>query len=116
MMMPESFAVRGGGNGKPSVPQPRAIEKASASSLLSDEPRGFTRQARKNAPRPQTEHVCRKETSGFDPLWDGPRLVPSFVAQVLGQALPERHDRDAAALAAYAARAPRQPRLIDERG
>lgn len=113
--MPESFAVRGGGNTKLSVLPPRAIEKASASSLLSDGPRDFIQQERKNTPRLRAEHVCRKETGGFDPLWDGPRLVPSFVAQVLGQVLPERHDRNAAALAAYAARASRQPCVIDER-
>jgi len=25
------------------------------------------------------------ETVAYDPLWDGPRLVPAFVAQILGQ-------------------------------
>ena len=42
----------------------------------------------KPAPRLQVELVCQDETPRFDPFWDGPRLQPAFVAQLLGQVMP----------------------------
>jgi hypothetical protein len=32
--------------------------------------------------------VCQDGTHGHDPIWDAPRLVPAFVAQLLGQMMP----------------------------
>jgi hypothetical protein len=43
--------------------------------------------ARQSAVDSSTRQVqtSRHETDAYDPLWDGPRLVPAFVAQILGQ-------------------------------
>ena len=46
----------------------------------------------KSAPRLQVELVCQDETRGHDPFWDAPRLLPAFVAQVMGQVMPERRE------------------------
>src|SRR5579872_104061 len=71
---------------------PRAIGKVSASSTLShqkpDSDRGHENQARPL----HGECVFRDDTRPFDPFWDGPRLVPAFVAQLLGQMIPERRE------------------------
>jgi hypothetical protein len=45
-------------------------------------------QKHKPAPRLQVDRVSQDDTDGFDPFWDGPRLKPIFVAQLLGQAMP----------------------------
>jgi hypothetical protein len=37
----------------------------------------------------RVELVCQQETARHDPFWDGPRLVPVFVAQLLGQVLEQ---------------------------
>ena len=37
--------------------------------------------------RAQTVDVCRFKTEPGEPLWNGPRLRPAFVAQVLGQVM-----------------------------
>ena len=51
------------------------------------------------------EPVCQSETQAFDPFWDAPRLSPLFVAQLLGQVMPEHRDPRAMAQRAYGARA-----------
>lgn len=43
--------------------------------------------------------LCQYETEVCGPFWNGPRLRPAFVAQVLGQAMEK--ERPARALAAY---------------
>jgi hypothetical protein len=47
-------------------------------------------QKSKATPRLQVELVSQDDTAGFDPFWDGPRLKPIFVAQLLGQVMPAR--------------------------
>ena len=106
---------RNGGSLKASGRPPRAIGKSSASSQLDSGPHDFHRPGGKTPPRLQVELLCRDETPRFDPFRDGPRLVPSFVAQVLGQAMPERRHADAMAHAAYAGAAPRKALLVDRR-
>src|ERR1700761_5763110 len=64
--------------------------KSSASSDLGQESGAFT-EPEPHAPKRLTvELVSQCETSRPDPFWDGPRLKPVFVAQVIGQAMPDR--------------------------
>lgn len=47
---------------------------------------------RKERPRLQVELLCQSDTKAHDPFWDGPRLAPPFVTQLLGQVMaPERN-------------------------
>lgn len=81
-----------GGASKTSPLPVRAVKKASASSFLRrerqepDPERGRTRQPLR------VELVSRDDAIAFDPFWDAPRLLPAFVAQVLGQAMPEQRE------------------------
>ena len=43
----------------------------------------------------------RNGTEGFTPLWDGSRLRPAFVAQLLGQVFPHTEAPDARFASAY---------------
>jgi hypothetical protein len=91
----------------------RAIEKASLSGHFEQQARDGRRPDPKNGPRIQVEIVSHSETTAFDPLWDGPRLVPSFVTQVLAQAMPDTHEPDITVETAYGSAAPRRSLLID---
>jgi hypothetical protein len=92
---------------------PRAIEKSSpASTLRRDTPQGGTSRD-KPAPRLTVELVSQDETQAFDPYWDGPRLVPAFVTQLLAQLTPGTNPRVAAATAYGSAACPRTARLLD---
>ncbi len=48
--------------------------------------------------------MSRDDTFDFDPFWDGPRLLPTFVAQLMAQAMaaPERRLAEIALETAYA--------------
>jgi hypothetical protein len=107
--------ARLGGGAKSAAVLPRAVEKSSPSSRLNDGAQDFSQQERKPAPRLQVELVCQDETPRFDPFRDAPILVPSFVAQVLGQFMPERRQAEALAHTAYASAAPRKALLVDRR-
>jgi hypothetical protein len=100
---------------KPFVAAARAIEKTSTSSHLGGESADFSQAGDKPAPRLQVELVCQGETPAFDPFWDGPRLVPSFVTQLLGQAMPDRRQADVRLETAYGSAAPRQALLVDRK-
>src|SRR6478735_634722 len=43
--------------------------------------------------RSQADAVCQGDTKRHDPFWDGPRLLPAFVTQVLGQAMQQERNR-----------------------
>ena len=43
---------------------------------------------RQAAPHLTISLLCRSETGASDPVWDGPRLVPAFAAQLIGQMMP----------------------------
>ncbi len=68
----------------------RSVGKSSASGHLGTGQQDSPRQQDKPAPKIQVELVCQDDTNAFDPFWDGPRLKPVFVAQLLGQVMPER--------------------------
>ncbi len=93
----------------------QAIEKSSAASALPRErPQGGRGQA-KAPPRLQVELVCQSGTEAFDPNWDGPRLLPAFVAQVMGQAFPERRSAVSLETAYGTARLARMALLLDRK-
>jgi hypothetical protein len=92
----------------------RRIEKTSASSGLGTQQQEDPHKPSKSAPRLQVELVCQDETERFDPFRDAPRLVPAFVAQVLGQAMPERRE-NVTVETAYGKCAPRQALLLDRK-
>jgi hypothetical protein len=94
---------------------PRAIERSSASSALGHERRSFNQDGEKAVPHLQVELVSQDETRAFDPFWDAPRLMPAFVAQVMGQAMPQRRGTAASAQTAYGSVPPRKALLLDRR-
>ena len=103
-----------GGSRAPAL-SPRAVKKTSASSALGHESPDADCGKEKPAPAPQAECVCRDDTHRFDPFWDGPRLVPAFVAQLLGQAMPERRDAAMVETAYGRAVSPRKSLLLDRK-
>lgn len=106
--------TRPDGAARAAAQPPHAVEKTSASSALGrEQPR--TGKERKKAPAPlEAELVSRDDTQGFDPFWDAPRLLPTFVAQVLGQVM-ERRERVGVEVA-YGRRAtPRMALLLDRK-
>ncbi len=113
-----SFENAARGSLKSSAVKPRVIEKTNETRHSGAHSQNFEAPRDQRPPRLQVELVCQDETQRFDPFWDGPRLIPSFVAQVLGQAMPawpgER--REGARLeTAYGACAPRQGLLLDRK-
>lgn len=101
------------GSARASALELRAIEKSSLSSHLGHQAQGGKRPEPKTMPRIQVELVSQHETTAFDPLWDGPRLVPSFVTQVLAQAMPDHGEPEATVETAYGTATPRRSLLID---
>ena len=94
---------------------PRACEKSSGSSALGRQTQDFDDEGHKAAPI-QIELVCQDETPPFDPFWDGPRLLPAFVAQLMGQTAADRRDHGVSVETAYgSARYPRRALLLDRK-
>jgi len=99
---------------------PRRCEKSSGSSALGREQPDINADDHKTTAAMRVELVCQDETPGFDPFWDGPRLLPAFVAQLMGQtmggALPDRRDASATVETAYGSlRFPRKALLLDRK-
>jgi hypothetical protein len=103
------------GGSKTFVALSRAVEKSSASSALNMQSGDRDHGKEKSPPHLRVELVCQSETNGFDPFWDAPRLLPVFVAQLLGQVMPERRDNTAMAHTAYGSAAPRKALLVDRK-
>jgi len=103
------------GRSTASALSPRAIEKASASSaLVREKPDAEANRLKRAAPL-QVELVYRDDTPRFDPFRDGPRLVPAFFAQLLGQAMPDRRESVATETAYGRAASPRKALLLDRK-
>ena len=100
---------------KGAVALTRAIEKSSAASALHHQPPQAHQGEQKNPPRIQVELVCQDGTETFDPKWDGPRLLPTFVAQVMGQVMPERRASAHLETAYGSARLGRMALLVDRK-
>ena len=103
-----------GGSGAPALSL-RAVKKPSASSALGHERPDADCDKERPAPAPRAACLCRDDTPGFDPFWDGPRLVPAFVAQLLGQAMPERRDGATVETPYGRAVSPRKALLLDRK-
>ncbi len=92
----------------------RAIEKSSDANSLGAKQQDTSEKQHKSIPRLQVELVSQSETNAFDPIWDAPRLRPAFVAQLLGQVMPERRV-SVTVETAYGAAAPRKALLVDRK-
>lgn len=109
---PLEFAARGGY--KTLVANARPVEKPSASSYLGSQTPDFAQTERKRPPHLVVELVSQAETDGHDPFWDGPRLLPSFVTQLLGQVMPDRRET-VSVETAYGTAVPRKALLVDRK-
>src|SRR3569833_1885434 len=63
----------------------RACGKPNESAASGDDARDPARGDRRASPKLQIEIVSQDGTKPHDPFWDGPRLRPAFVTQLLGQ-------------------------------
>ena len=102
------------GGKKTSAVSARRIEKSSASSGLGAQHHGDGHAQAKTPPRLQVELVCQDDTARLDPFRDAPRLVPTFVTQLLGQVMPERRE-SVSVETAYGKAAPRQALVFDRK-
>jgi len=114
MQVPGSHDLQTAGRLKTFAVSARPIEKSSAASHLGREHQEHAEKQDKAIPRVQVELVSQSDTRGFDPFRDAPRLLPIFVAQVLGQVMPERRTM-VAVETAYGTAAPRQALLVDRK-
>jgi hypothetical protein len=100
---------------KPAAASARRCEKPSGSSALSRERQDLNHDDRKSALPMQIELLCQEETPRFDPFWDGPRLMPTFVAQLMGQIILERRDTSVSVETAYGSVQPRKALVLDRK-
>ncbi len=110
---PFEIAVRGGP--KPSGAGTRPIEKASTSSTLGHKPKDLNARNQNFPPRLQVELVCQDETLRRDPFWDAPRLLPTFVTQLMGQVMPERRETVSVETAYGSIGSPRMALVLDRK-
>ena len=71
----------------------RALGNASDSAQFRKEDGAAQQKAHRQRPRPAVELVSQAETKRHDPFWDGPRLTPAFVTQLLGQVMHQEQNR-----------------------
>jgi hypothetical protein len=93
----------------------RCVEKTSPSSGLGNKSGKLDANPDKLARPLQVELVCQDDTRRFDQFWDSPRLVPTFVTQVMAQAMPERRQSVSVETAYGSARTPRMALLLDRK-
>jgi hypothetical protein len=113
---PFEFAASRGS--KALVSSPRRCEKTSSSSALNGYRQEGESAGQNSIALSPLELVSQDETFDFDPFWDGPRLLPTFVAQVMAQAMAisERRDGAMALETAYASIAfPRMALVLDRK-
>ena len=95
---------------------PRRCEKSSDSSALGQEQTDLDAHGHKTSAPVRVELVCQDETREFDPFWDGPRLLPAFAAQLMGQTMPDRREASATVETAYGSLLyPRKALLLDRK-
>ena len=113
---PFEFAASRGS--KALVSSPRRCEKTSSSSALNGYRQNHDTDTQSSIAVLPLELVSQDETFDFDPFWDGPRLLPTFVTQVMAQAMaiPERRNGAMALETAYANIAfPRMALVLDRK-
>jgi hypothetical protein len=103
------------GGSRASASSAHAIQKASASSGLGGEQADAHGAEENSARQNRLKRLYRDDTPTFDPFWDGPRLVPAFVAQLLGQVMPERRETVTVETAYGRAVSPRKALLLDRK-
>lgn len=107
------------GHGRRPLTAPSPVEKSCAASALHRDPQQAPHTIPKPLPRIQVELVSQHGTSAFDPGWDGPKLLPTFVVQVMGQvinqAMPERRSAAVLETAYGSARVGRMALLLDRK-
>lgn len=94
---------------------PRRCEKASASSLLNGKRQDFDSGPQSSLGEVRAPTVCQDETPAFDPFWDGPRLLPSFVAQVMGQMMDAPNRRAGVSVETAYGSIPRKALVLDRK-
>ena len=91
-------------------------EKSSASSDLGQGQSDLQPDRRKGQPTLRVQLVSQNNTSRPDPIWEGPRLVSAFAAQMMGQTMLDRRDFDARIETAYGSIGrPRMALLLDRK-
>jgi hypothetical protein len=91
----------------------RAIGKASDSAHLRQEHQDAQRHSARPHGKWAVETLSQGETKRHDPFWDGPRLTPAFVTQLLGQVMEQERNR--LVRTAYGIPAEKSARLLDTR-
>ncbi len=94
---------------------PLRCEKSSGSNALNQQRQGFSADDQKPASPIQVELVCQEETARFDPFWDGPRLLPTFATQLMGQVIVDRRASTVSVQTAYGSIHPRKALLLDRK-
>lgn len=94
---------------------PRRCEKSSTSSNLGQERSNLEADRRKGQPTLRVQLVSQNDTVRCDPVWDGPRLVTAFAAQLIAQSLPDRRDAMAVETAYGSLNEPRKALLLDRK-
>lgn len=110
-LTPIAATFRGGH--RPLGADARLVGKSSESAQMHGERHDNPQDKPRQRPRLQVELVCQGETKRHDPFWDGPRLTPLFVTQLLGQVMAgERH---VIVRGAYGETGAAEARLLDTR-
>ena len=81
------------GSSKTSPANARTVEKASKSAACGKDDDQAPHENPRQKLSLQVEVVCQTETKPHDPFWDGPRLTPTFVTQLLGQVMEPEYKR-----------------------
>lgn len=90
------------------LPAPvRRVEKPPPGNALHGEQQDRERSSDERRAVPGDRRVSQIGTASRTPLWNGPRFTAPFVAQVLGQIMPEGTSAAPSALAAYSQRTAR---------
>ena len=107
------LASHGKGSFKAAIDGARLNVKASDSAQFRKDDGAMRQKASRARPRLQVELVCQGDTKRHGPFWDGPRLVPAFVTQLLGQMMEQERNRPTRA--PYGSRTENSAGLLDTR-
>jgi hypothetical protein len=104
-----------GGTSKAPTFSLRVIKKTSAANALGQQKQEPRHEREKTRAPLRVEFASRNDTSRHDPFWDRPRLIPAFVAQLLGQVMPERREKTMVETTYGRAGSPRMALLVDRK-
>jgi hypothetical protein len=95
------FAIAGSSGHNAAWRMHPRVEKANTSNAPHGERRDNDVQTIVLSPTTRHARLSQIETASYEPDWNGPRLTAPFVAQVLGQVLPQNNEDGRLALSAY---------------